>query len=303
MTLNNLLIASDFSKHADFSLQKAASIAKQHGTTLYFIHVLPHSWANQFTHLALGTTQHELDLAQKESEETLSNLLETYAENLPAKTAVLAGKAATEIIQFAKAQPCELIVMGAHGRYYINDYVLGTTSSAIVRQSHLPVLLVKQKPASEYQRILVATDFSNVSKHAIEFAYRCFPDATFQLLHIVDIYYRKFFKSNPSDQTFPAADHDIAQDIIEKMDDFLNTCEVNQKKFEKKIIGGYSADAIVLQSERWRADLIAFGTQGHSTLHYFLMGSVAKRILHLSHTDMLAVPPHPLGAAEESLGH
>lgn len=43
--------------------------------------------------------------------------------------------------------------------------------------------------------------------------------------------------------------------------------------------------------KNWNADLLAFGAQGHSKLHYLMTGSVAKRLLQLSYIDMLVVPP------------
>lgn len=56
-------------------------------------------------------------------------------------------------------------------------------------------------------------------------------------------------------------------------------------------MGGYLADTIILQSKNWNADLLAFGAQGNSKLHYLMTGSVAKRLLQLSYIDMLVVPP------------
>ncbi|STX57400.1 universal stress protein family [Legionella israelensis] len=53
----------------------------------------------------------------------------------------------------------------------------------------------------------------------------------------------------------------------------------------------YVADTIIMQSKNWNADLLAFGAQGHSKLHYLMTGSVAKRLLQLSYIDMLVVPP------------
>lgn len=283
MPLRHILIASDFSKHAGFALQRAIDLAEQHKSSLYFVHVLDNSWMTNSTLLPVQETQVILLKAKQESERNLQDLLKQYSHDLPTHVAVLAGRVADEILRYANENKCELIVAGAHGKYYINDYVLGTTSGSIVKQGKRPVLLIKKEPVFSYKRILIATDFSETSKKAIEFTFNCFPDATFQLLHIVDVYYEQFLNDNEqSHKTI---------DITEKFDDFLKSCHVKHKQFETKIIGGYFADAIIMQSEKWQADLLAFGTQGHSQLHYFLMGSVAKRLMQLSRIDMLAVPP------------
>jgi len=201
------------------------------------------------------------------------------------------GRVADEVVRYANENHHELIIVGAHGRYYIHEYVLGTTAGSIIRQSHVPVLLIKKNPDFAYDRILIATDLSQTSKEAVQFAFNCFPNATFQLLHIVDVYYRQFFNATDLGEEFVDTKNPKTKIILEKLDNFLNQCRVDKSKFEKKIIGGYYADAIIEQANQWNADLLAFGKQGKSGLHYLLMGSVAKRILHLSPVDMLAVPP------------
>jgi len=44
---------------------------------------------------------------------------------------VVLGRASDEVVRYANENHCELIIVGAHGRYYINDYVLGTISKIL----------------------------------------------------------------------------------------------------------------------------------------------------------------------------
>ncbi|ETO93924.1 Universal stress protein A [Legionella longbeachae] len=286
--LNNILMASDFSKHAHYALQRATTLARQNKASLHFVHILNNSWMANFTQFPINEMQQALFAEKKKAEQQLFNLLKEYTHDSSSHVSVLTGRVIDEIVRYAEENHCELIVAGAHGQYYINDYLLGTTSESIVRQSHIPALLIKKEPMADYKRILITTDFSEVSKGAVEFAFNCFPQATLQVLHVLDIHHRQFFDKN---EDVLSSKPPITKDIIERLDDFLKTCHVGQKKFQKKIIGGYFADAIVEQSEQWQADLIVFGTQGNSKLHYMIMGSVATRILHKSGVDMLVVPP------------
>ncbi|WP_028383519.1 hypothetical protein [Legionella moravica] len=57
-----------------------------------------------------------------------------------------------------------MIVGGAHGRYYINEYVVRTTSGLIIRQSPVPLLLIKKEPDFACNRIVIATDLTEASK-------------------------------------------------------------------------------------------------------------------------------------------
>lgn len=290
MTLSNLLIASDFSKHADKALQRAIDLAKLNKAHIHFLHVLEPSLSS-ITQPSETELQPNHFAEKKEIEEKILKKLRGNTHKLFANASVVLGRVADEIVRYADENHCEMIIVGAHGNYYINDYVLGTTAGSIIRQSHVPVFLIRKKPTFAYDRILIATDLSQASKEAVQFTFNCFPNATFQLLHIVDVYYRQLLNPTGLNEELVDTKHHKIKNILEKLDVFLDQCHVDKSKFEKKIIGGYYADAIVEQANRWKADLLVFGTQGKSKLHYLLMGSVAKRILHLSSVDMLAVPP------------
>ncbi|HAT1597566.1 universal stress protein [Legionella pneumophila] len=292
MTLSNILIASDFSKHADWALQRTVALAKSNQTKIHFLHVATPPLSSIVPSFDTEMQPNFLS-EKKEIEERILKKLKNNHHKHFANISVVLGRASDEVVRCADENHCELIVVGAHGTYYINDYVLGTTSGSIIRQSHVPVLLIKKEPDFAYDKILIATDLSEANKKTVQFAFHCFPNATFQLLYIVDVYYRQFLNPNDLDEKFTDTKHPKIKNILEKLDVFLSKCGVDKGKVEKKIIGGYYADAILEQANQWKADLLAFGTQGKSRLHYLLMGSVAKRILHLSSLDMLVVPPKP----------
>jgi nucleotide-binding universal stress UspA family protein len=290
MILSNLLIASDFSKHADWALQRAIDLTKSNQTQIHFLHVLTPPLSS-IARSADTELQPNFLSEKKAREEHILKKLKDNPHKLFTNATVVLGRAADEIVRYADENHCELIVVGAHGRYYINEFVLGTTSGSIVSQSHVPVLLIKNEPDFAYKRIVIATDLSEASKETVQFTFNCFPKATFQLLHIIDIHDQQLFNPTNLVEEFVEVDKPKTKGILEKMDDFLSECHIDNSKFEKKIIGGYYADCITRQAQTWNADLLAFGTQSKSKLHYLLMGSVAKRILHLSTVDMLAVPP------------
>jgi nucleotide-binding universal stress UspA family protein len=282
MKINNILIASDFSKYSDYSLSRAVTLAEQHKAILHFLHILVQPRIGNFSQFSIEELEQDYLAQKKKVEKKLLKCIKKYSPNIEICVSVLTGRPADEIVRYAKENNCNMIIAGAHGDYYINDYILGTTSSSMVSHSDVPILLVKKEPSFAYNRIIIATDFSEVSKNAIEFTFKCFPNATFQLLHIIDIYFTKLLLGYEQEDT---------KDITHRLDDFLGKCNVDQTKFQKKIMGGYIADTIVIQSENWQADLISFGAQGNSKLQYLLTGSVAKRLLQLSTSDMLVVPP------------
>lgn len=290
MSLKKLIVASDFSKYSEYALLRAQSLAEHHTIPLHLIHVLKRTWAQSIERFSTSEQQNNSIALIKSIEDKLVSLTNKHPSGISFNLSVLRGRAAEEIIQYSKENQGSLIIAGAHGQYYIHEHVLGTTSSDLIAQSNTPVLLIKKEPSFSYKKILIATDFSQTSKKAIEFVFQCFPNAQFQLLHVLDIFKSQYLQIDKVSVPESKLNDDERKDCLEHLDDFLKSCNVNHSQFDKKIMGGYLADTIVFHSKRWQANLLVFGAQGHSKLHYFLLGSVAKRLLQLSETDMLAVP-------------
>lgn len=56
------------------------------------------------------------------------------------------GRIAKIVIDEARSSGCDLIVMGTHGRRGFSRLALGSDADLVVRQSPVPVLLVRDDP-------------------------------------------------------------------------------------------------------------------------------------------------------------
>jgi nucleotide-binding universal stress UspA family protein len=65
------------------------------------------------------------------------------AHNCPAKRLVVRGKASSVILESARAEKCDLIVLGAFGHTRIREMILGSTTTQIINRSRVPVMLVR----------------------------------------------------------------------------------------------------------------------------------------------------------------
>lgn len=69
---------------------------------------------------------------------------ETAAEHdCTITTAVETGRPAREILQFADTNDIEHILMGSHGRSGVSRFVLGSVAERVMRQSPVPVTIVR----------------------------------------------------------------------------------------------------------------------------------------------------------------
>ncbi len=63
-------------------------------------------------------------------------------EGIAAEAIIVLGKAADEILDYAKKRKVDLIVMSTHGRSGVSRWVLGSVADKVLRQSAVPVLIV-----------------------------------------------------------------------------------------------------------------------------------------------------------------
>lgn len=265
-----ILVTTDFSTHAQYALQRAVEFAASFQAELICVHVINQQWTD-------GMAVVEQEWVRK-AEKAHAQVLQHLSCSYPMQFIVLDGRIPDQIIHFIREQAVDLVFMGAHGTYYLDDLILGTNSEAVVKQSPIPVQLIRKKPALGYERILVCTDFSKTSKRAIEVAYEAYSQAEFLVLHVADVWYGKNAKD------------DMHQALQNKLIKFLNTCNVDERRFAVKFIGGYPADDIAQYARTWGAQLVVLGTRGHSILHYILMGRVSNRLMRINATDMLFIP-------------
>lgn len=265
-----ILVTTDFSAHSLYAMQRAVQFTSSVQGELNCVHVINQGWMDG----SEAVQQDWVHKAEEAHEQELKQLVSPYSMHFT----VLDGRVPDEIMKFIQDNAIDTVFMGAHGTYYLNDFILGTNSEAVLKQSSIPVHLVRQPPGGPYARILVCTDFSDSSKKAIEVAYKAYPQAEFLVLHVADVWYDKMVKPHM---------HDSLQDKLTK---FLADCAVDPTRFSVKFIGGYPANGIPQFATDWGAHLVVFGARGHSALYYALMGRVSERLVRVNSTDMLVVP-------------
>ena len=54
-----------------------------------------------------------------------------------------------------------------------------------------------------------------------------------------------------------------------------------------EVVIGHPAERIVIEAEKWGADLIVVGHRGHGLMGHWLLGSVAKQVMHHATCDVL----------------
>jgi nucleotide-binding universal stress UspA family protein len=296
--LTKILVASDFSTRADYALARAMQLAGQHGAELLALHVIEpvrasapaEDWlwpSDEFPE----TLERDLEAeAQAELERRVGAL--PGAANIRARIETRFGTSYHEIIGLARAQNVDLVVVGAHGRAYLRDLLLGTTAERVVRKGDRPVLVVKMPCNQAYRRVLASVDFSDTSKEAIRFSTRVAPKAQLELLHAYEIWFEgKLRDSGMSEEQILAWHQQYEQQAREELKVFAHDCKLDPAAVRFLVRQGYPGTTIARAVIDQRADLIAIGTRGLSGIRYVLLGSVAEHVLREAPADVLVARP------------
>jgi nucleotide-binding universal stress UspA family protein len=130
--IRSILLATDLSQHALSASQYASSMAQDYNGRLTIMHVLSEaSTAEQQAQAELSAMAELRRLVPGECGEwcTLQFQLKT-------------GDIAAAILESARQDKANLIVLGVHRRLPLADHALRNKLSAIIRGAHCPVLLV-----------------------------------------------------------------------------------------------------------------------------------------------------------------
>jgi nucleotide-binding universal stress UspA family protein len=141
VTLERILVPVDFSDCSLDALQYAVVVAQQAQASLMLLHVLePVSYGLDFD---LGHFRSREDVRESWTKR-LEKLAATHQHpHMPIEYRLRGGFPSDSILDAAKTLPCDLIVMGTHGRRGISHTISGSVAEAVLRKAHCPVIAVR----------------------------------------------------------------------------------------------------------------------------------------------------------------
>src|SRR5512139_47516 len=140
-----ILFCTDFSKNSHWAFTYALNLAKNYNAKLFILHVTPvPTCPEQLTIYLPPEKLRELMIAQKNEleKELNTHYLRKLSEIEKYKVLFKEGEPFMEIIQMAKKESVNLIVMGTHGRTGLDHVLFGSTAEKVVRKSPCPVLTI-----------------------------------------------------------------------------------------------------------------------------------------------------------------
>lgn len=139
LSIKRILAAVDFSETSDKAFDYAMSLARVFEAEVVALHVVHDPIV-----YAPTTGQEWRDEFERTIKEKLDALLNRHTcEGVEVAAVIKQGGAWLEIIEYAKAENCDMIVLGTHGHGPVQHMLMGSVAEKVVRKAKHPVLVVR----------------------------------------------------------------------------------------------------------------------------------------------------------------
>ena len=150
MSIQPILVATDFSQDSDAALIWASNQAALTGAQLIVLHVVhdPAEAAGFYRREQGEDPEPITDIAKRMMAKSLSEERETHADLTAlqeAKPMIVSGLPPGRIVEIAKHEDAQLVVIGSRGRTGLAHILVGSVAERVAQLAPMPVVIVKRK--------------------------------------------------------------------------------------------------------------------------------------------------------------
>jgi nucleotide-binding universal stress UspA family protein len=254
ITLENVLVATDFSPLSEPALLWAKAIARRYGSELYVTHVISPAETALVPPEYWGTSQQMIEEAATRELEDLN----VHLKDVHHKMLLQHGGVWESIAEAIEQFRIDLVVIATHGREGLGRFIMGSIAEDVFRRAPCPVLTIGPKVTAqvmggpEFKQILFATNFGPESlagaRYAVSLA-QVF-EAELTLLNVMD------------EENFdpPVDPQVILQNRMDRLRKLISADEVGSEP-KCLVEFGNAADQILNVAEERNAGLIILGAK------------------------------------------
>lgn len=262
--LENILLAIDFSEHSNITIQSAVRFCKENRSALSLIHIV-------------SVFDENLDENVKESQLKLNEIVKTVKEqdvHVP-HCKIETGNIEEHVVHFAESIKANAILIGSGNYHHNKKHRLGGHAEAILRQSAIPVLIIKDSILPLKGKIACPIDLTRNSDAILEVAisYAKHVGGELVIIHAVE----------PAVYGYPGAglDYGFAErnffnDEAKALDEFLKTFDFKGVPWTKKVLLGAPGHEIAEYIKKFPFTMTIMGSSSRSGLSRLILGSVAE---------------------------
>jgi nucleotide-binding universal stress UspA family protein len=298
-----ILVPTDFSPAAETALGQAVALARGCQAEITLAHV----GKDVYTTMQLMAYAPAWGPLSEELAESACALREKARENLHAaiapyeatgaliRTQLLMGAPFVEIIHAVQLGNYDLVVTGTRAQPAVKRALVGSTAAKLARKCPCPVWIARPRSTSTVRSVLVAVDFSDVSRKALTLAATLAESvgATLHLLHVYDTGDLHGAPLLPAETKaeFARYRRQVRRAALNHLQDLRGTLTHEPAKTTVNVGPGVPWQVIRSTARRLEADVIVMGSVGRSGVSGLLIGNTAEKVLHAADASVLIVKP------------
>lgn len=288
---DGLLLALDLGPATASLLERArAYIAARPGCRIVLVHVvdtrLLSAWGGEHAAESMALASEAVAAARRVLSDLAGRLRvagagEVVVECSEGSPAALLGAAIT-------AHVPALALIGVGTRDWRRT-ALGGTGLGLLRNATVPVWLVRRAGDASVRRVLVATDFQPGAARAAALAVDLWPDADFDLLHVVE--HAEDFAL--PEETWHAALASLQAAMLSDARKRLSSLAGDAfaaRAASVRVQEGHPVGVTLRMVESGRPDVLVLGRSGRTGMEAAILGNVAESLAGLVDCDVLVVP-------------
>lgn len=272
--LAHLLAATDLTGRSVYPLQRAMQLRAESDCQVTVLNVVENG-------LTAGITERRRADVLSELENWQRSLTEATQPGVGVD--VVVGDPFAAILEALRSLQADLAVIGGPGKRGLKELFTGTTAERVIRFADQPVLMVNQHPNGPYKRVLVAMDFSQGARRALEWACRIAPEAEIRLVHAwqppVKGPAHKKLQTDAANRRLREQEEQQLRAVIQQVAPALS--------LPLEIADDEPYSALRNRIGTFGADLLAMGTHARSRLSTAIVGSLAQEFLAAGPCDVL----------------
>jgi nucleotide-binding universal stress UspA family protein len=301
----NVMVPVDGSSFAREAVFEGLRIASQSGAALRLVRVA-------VSPLNAGPVESVAVESERMRQVHASELAELYAlaaecraySTVNVTASLERGPVADALMGYARRHAVDLIVMRSHARHGLSRVWFGSTADALIRESGIPVLVVRPssvgtavKSGTRFKRIIVALDGSTLAERALApaVALARLEGATITLLRVVSSW-KQIHDGELAAAAGPASA--IAVDAAQMYLDGLSRHYTGVTMKRRVVIAEDVAQAILRAAASEEADMIAIATRGRGAVKRAASGSVADVVMREAVVSALVIHPDRVSRTE-----
>jgi len=282
--IHNVLIATDFSHYSNQALNFGLDLTHGYHAKASIVFVVP---GDEFMVAGPEAYAAAKDAAHRDLLELKHDLRKrfSYVEGQDYQLFLLEGDVAQAILDFARNNKSDLIVLGTHGRSGLGKMLLGSVAERVFRHSPVPVLtlgphLHRRAKGGAPTSILVPVDFTPASERAAHYAVALARqhDATLTMLHVIERW-----------PTKEEADYEhVTQSLRDKLESLISQ-EDKGLRCSFRIEVGRVVEKVLYTAGGIEADLVVMGVRPRTGLLNPVMWPHAYQIVREAGCPVLTV--------------